>query len=107
MSRYNCKFSYYFEDNKTSDVVIENGIVRTTAYTDEKLHLPFGFVSDRNVTRRVIDEFFSRHCVPQYRANICEFLDRYNLQEYDSYEICRITNGVMADHKYEIAWNDD
>ena len=106
MSRYNCSFSYYFEDKKTADVVISNGIASTIPYTEEKLHLPFGFVSDKNVTRGVIDEFFERHCVPRYRANIRDFLDHYGLDEYDAYKICRITNGVMADHSYRIEWTD-
>ena len=106
MSRYNCSFSYYFEGRKTADVAIEDGAAHTVPYTEEKLHLPFGFVSDRNVTRRVIDEFFDRHCVPLHRANIRAFLDCYDLKEYDAYEICRITNGVMADHSYRIEWMD-
>ena len=105
-SRYNCSFSYFFDGAKTADVVITNGTARTQAYTDEKLHLPFGFVSDRNVTRRVIDEFYLRHCVPQYRANIKDFLDHYGLEEYDAFDICRITNGIMADNNYEIRWHD-
>jgi len=105
MSRYNCAFSYYYNDVKAADVVIKNGVVATTPYTDNKLRLPFGFVSDRNVTRGVIDEFFERHCVPQHRANIKDFLDQYGLEKYDAYAICRATNGVMADHNYRIEWN--
>jgi hypothetical protein len=91
---------------KTADVVIENGKVRTKAYTEDKLNLPFGFVSDRNVTRRTVDEFFERHCVPEYRANIGEFLDYYGLERYDAFEICRLTNGVMADNCAFIEWSD-
>jgi hypothetical protein len=106
MSRYNCVFSYYFKDEKTADVVIKNGKVATTPYTGDKLHLPFGFVSDRNVTRQTIDLFFERHCVPQHRANLCDFLDHYGLERYDAYEICRITNGQMADNHGRIAWHD-
>jgi len=107
MSRYNCSFSYYFRGEKTADVVIKNGKVITIAYTDEKLNLPFGFVSDRNVTRQTIDLFYERHCVPKHRANIKDFLAHYGLNKYDAYEICRITNGRMADHSYRIEWHDD
>ena len=106
MSRYNCSFDYYFNGTKTAEVTIVNGVARTFPCTSDKLHLPFGFVSDRNVTRKVIDVFFERHCVPQYRANISDFLDSYGLAEYDAYEICRITNGEMADHQYRIEWTD-
>jgi len=106
MSRYNCSFSYYFKNEKTADVTINDGIATTTPYTEDKLHLPFGFVADRNVTRSVIDLFYERHCVPRHRANIQDFLDHYGLDKYDAYEICRRTNGVMADHGFRIEWAD-
>lgn len=106
MSRYNCSFSYYHNGVKTADVTITEGRVTTIPYTDDKLHLPFGFVPDQNVTRTTIDLFYERHCVPEYRANIAEFLAHYGLMKYDAYEICRNTNGVMADNSAYIEWSD-
>jgi len=106
MSRYNCSFSYYYKDQKMADVAITNGTAATTPYTDDKRRLPFGFVSDRNVTRQTIDLFYERHCVPYHRANIQEFLSYYGLEQYDTYAICRKTNGIMADHDYRIEWKD-
>jgi hypothetical protein len=106
MSRYNCSFSFYHQGVKTADVVIKDGAVTTTAYTDDKLNLPFGFVPDRNVTRATIDLFYERNCVPEHRANIKEFLDHYGLEKYDAYKICRITGGQMADSADTIEWTD-
>ena len=104
MGRYDCAFSYYRGEAKTAEVTISNGVVTTTPFTESKELLPFGFVADRNVSRKVIDAFYERHCVPRHRANIRDFLDSYGLETYDAFKICRVTGGVMADNDARIEW---
>ena len=106
MGRYNCKFSYYVGEKKTADVTIIEGVVATARYTGAALDLPFGNIPDSRISRKTIDLFFEEHCVPEHRANIRQILDYYGLKDYDAYEICRITNGVMADAPYRIEWSD-
>jgi hypothetical protein len=104
MTRDNCKFKFYYKDQCTAFVSIEDGTVTTEKYTDDWLLLPFGKVSDRNITRRGVNLFFSEHCIPEHRANLQDFLLHYGLEKHDPFRICRITNGQMADSPYRIEW---
>ena len=106
MGRYNCNFGYYVGDNKTADVTISEGVVTSVRYTDAALDLPFGNIPDSRISRKTIDLFFEEHCVPEHRANIQQILEYHGLMEYDAYEICRLTNGIMADAPYRIEWYD-
>ena len=106
MGRYNCKFSYYVGGVKTADVIIEEGSVTSVCYTNAALDLPFGNIPDGRISRKTIDLFFEEHCVPEHRANLRQILDYYGLEKFDAYEICRRTNGVMADMPYRIEWSD-
>ena len=107
MGRYNCKFSYFVGNSKTADVSIKEGIVTTVRYTDAALDLPFGNIPDSRISRKTVDLFFEEHCIPKHRANIRQILDYHGLAEYDAYEICRKTNGIMTDAPHRIEWRDD
>ena len=104
MGRYNCAFAYFVGNNKTADVTIKEGVVKSVRYTDIALDLPFGNLPDSRISRKTIDLFFEEHCVPEHRANLRQILDYYGLDKYDAYEICRKTNGVMVDAPYRIEW---
>ena len=106
MGRYNCRFAYFINNEKTADVTIDEGVVTTVRYTGAALDLPFGNIPDNRVSRKTIDLFFEEHCVPEHRANIRQILDHHGLEKYDAYAICRITNGVMADAPHRIEWRD-
>ena len=107
MGRYNCKFSYFVNDNKTADVTINEGAVTSLRYTDTALDLPFGNIPDSRISRKTIDLFFEEHCIPEHRANLQQFLKYYGLEKFDAYEICRRTNGIMADMPYRIEWKEN
>ena len=106
MGRYNCKFSYFVGNEKTADVLINEGVVTSVRYTDAALDLPFGNIPDSRISRKTIDLFFEEHCIPEHRANLRQILDHHGLKEYDAYAICRKTNGMMTDAPYRIEWDN-
>jgi hypothetical protein len=106
MTRDNCKFSFWRNTTKTADVEIKDGFISCMRYTEDFLDLPFGKVPDRAVTRKTLDLFFREHSIPEHRADLSEWLKFYNLDKYDAFKICRITNGVMAQSPYHIVWAD-
>jgi hypothetical protein len=106
ISRQNCKFRYYYKDKLVAYVEIDNGKVTTVDYVEGHLDRPFGMVPDDKVDRTAINLFFERHCVPEHRTNIKDFLEEYGLEKFDAFKICRITNGRMADNHYSLEWVD-
>lgn len=100
----NCTFKYLYRGECTALVKVRGGVVTCERYTDNPLHLPFGRVADRNVTKKGLILFFSEHCIPEHRANLQDFLDHYGLEKYDPFNICLITNGEMAGSLYRLEW---
>jgi hypothetical protein len=104
MGRYNCEFIYIVDETRMADIVIKDGIVTSTRYTDVALNLPFGNQPDSSISREAIDLFFAEHCVSEDRANIQEILKYYKLDEFDAYEICRKALGITIDSHCRIKW---
>ena len=103
----NCTFKFFFKDECTALVKVRGGVVTCERYTDNPLRLPFGKMPDRCVTQKGLKLFFSEHCVPEHRANLQDFLDYYGLEKHDPFQICLITNGVMADSLFRLEWLDN
>lgn len=51
MGRYNCEFIYIVDETRMADIVIKDGIVTSTRYTDVALNLPFGNQPDSSISR--------------------------------------------------------
>ena len=102
MTKYDCKFRFYYKNVLTSYVVIENGIVKSEKYTDKWWELPFGMLSDNMITKSTISVFFEQNCFPEHKIDLNEQLEAVGLDKYDPFEICRVTGGRMAGSHYSM-----
>jgi hypothetical protein len=104
--RYNCSFSTFWCGEKTAGVEIVQGIVKTTAYTEDKTKLPFGFLSDVSVGKHQIDLFWESRSFPRHKADYNELMGLVGLTEYDTYEIVRRTNGMLLGDDMRIDFSE-
>lgn len=88
------RFSTYWKNEKTSDVVIvsDRSKVEYKRYSDEICEAPFGF---DNPSFEQMYRFLESRCMPKGRQQLQEYLDDLGLAEYNVYEILRKTHGVM------------
>lgn len=86
-------FSTYWENEKTSDIEIDdNRNVTYRYYTDNVARAPYMF---ENPTYEQIEEFVKSRCVNEKRENLKEYLNDIGLTEYNPWRIIEITHGVM------------
>ncbi|MCD8300060.1 MAG: hypothetical protein LUC41_02625 [Clostridiales bacterium] len=87
-------FTTYWKNEKTSDVVIsaDRKSVSYTIYNHEVAKAPFGF---EDPTVEQMYHFLEERCMPRRPGQLQEYLDYLGLDEYNPWEIVKITHGVM------------
>ena len=103
-------FSVYWADEKTADVKIESNRALIKRYSNSPIKQIFA--SD-NISLYELGEILRSRCWEENRENLEKYLQKMGLSEFNPYEICRKTHGVMFQDKIwfkykneNISWND-
>lgn len=103
-------FSVYWADEKTADVKIESNRALIKRYSDSPIKQIFA--SD-NISLYELGEILRSRCWDEHRENLEKYLQKMGLSEFNPYEICRKTHGVMFQDKIwfkykneKLSWND-
>ena len=88
------RFSVYWRNEKTADVVIsaDRTAVTYVKYTDEIPKVPFLF---ENPSVEQMYDFIESRCMPKQRTQLQDYLDELELEEYNPWDIVKRTHGVM------------
>lgn len=87
-------FETYWKNKKTSEVMVsaDRRSVKYTRFTNAIPQVPYLF---DNPTVEQIYEFLESRCMPKGRKQLDEYLRYLGLEEYNPWEIVKITHGVM------------
>lgn len=88
------RFSTYWKNEKTSDVLVsaDHKEVQYKRYTNEIIKSPF-YGGDITVAR--VYDFLESRCMDKNRKQLPEYLKELKLEEYNPWEIVKITHGTM------------
>jgi hypothetical protein len=89
-------FSVMWKDEKTADVHADNSQVTIKRYT---LHPAKQIFCKDKMTRYELGQIMKTRCWDEHRAGLERLLAALGLTEYNPYEICRKTHGVMYQDK--------
>lgn len=105
-------FDTYFQNTRTSHVEMDRNNLSVTyeKYTDRIPEVPFLF--DFPTFEQMYD-FLESRCMPKGRSCLPEYLKACGIDNYNPYEIIKVTHGVMWEdflwikfpHE-EISWED-
>ena len=87
-------FTVLWKNQRTAEITIsaDRKFVDYKKYTDEIPLAPFAF--DDPTVEQVFD-FIKSRCMDERRVQLEEYLNDLGLNEYNPYEIVKITHGVM------------
>ncbi|MBR4600362.1 MAG: hypothetical protein IKO39_09985 [Treponema sp.] len=103
-------FSVYWANEKTADVIFTKNTALIKRYTQNPVKQIF---AKDELPLFELGEIIKLRCWDENRDNLEKYLHKLGLSEYNPYEICRKTHGVMFQDKtwfkYEgetLTWDD-
>lgn len=109
------RFSVFYMNEKTADVTVSSNQVEYQVYVDlddprMQTRVPFCFM---NITMDNLYEFLESRCMPRDRTSLKQYIEDLGLDEYNPYEIVRLTHGVMWEDNMwlkfpgeDVSWED-
>lgn len=91
MCSYN--FKTYWKDELTAEVITEKSRVYIKRYTTHPAKQLF---CKDEITRFELGQVLELRCWDRNRANLNLYLEELGVKEFNPYEICRRTHGVMV-----------
>ncbi len=103
-------FSVFWGDEKTADVTFTNSMALIKRYSQHPVKQIF---AKDEIPLFEFGEILKTRCWDEHRDNLEKYLHKLGLSDYNPYEICRKTHGVMCQDKvwfkYEgesLTWDD-
>ena len=86
------RFKTYWKDELTADIDVQESDVSAKRYV---LHPAKQLFYKDRMTRYELGNIFRSRCYEIERSDMVDILKAMNLDEYDVYQMCRITHGSM------------